>query len=334
MQIKDIPKNLLIYNSGGGIGDSIQILQLIETLKRELNSTDLYYLSAHNNHFNSTLKDFNCQIKTLDLNIKYFGFRWWHALLTKKAVKKNNISRFDLILDIQSKIRNSLILKTIPHKYFLSTSFNFKLSSVKSTIKKNKKIHNTILNALNSLLKTEYKMLDFDLNKIDKKFFIESERILPKNNYVGFSITQGNIYRKKEWPIENIVKVCKLLSEKDKIPVFFIEKSNKNLKNKIENLIPYALFPEHETEIASPALVTCMGKRLDCVITIDNGIMHMLSLSKVPMISLFGPTDSEKFAPEYKNSIILDSKKLYNTKNVSDITAEDVLKAIKLHLNF
>ena len=43
--------------------------------------------------------------------------------------------------------------------------------------------------------------------------------------------------------------------------------------------------------------------------------MHMLSLSKVPMISLFGPTDAEKFAPEYKNSIVLDSKKLYNTND-------------------
>ena len=62
--------------------------------------------------------------------------------------------------------------------------------------------------------------------------------------------------------------------------------------------------------------------------------MHMLSLSKVPMISLFGPTDSEKFAPQYENSVVLDSKKLYNTKNVAAITVEDVLEAAKRHLNF
>jgi ADP-heptose:LPS heptosyltransferase len=60
----------------------------------------------------------------------------------------------------------------------------------------------------------------------------------------------------------------------------------------------------------------------------------MLSLAKVPMIALFGPTDSEKFAPEYKNSIILDSKKLHNTKDISAITVEDVLMAAKQHLNF
>ena len=62
--------------------------------------------------------------------------------------------------------------------------------------------------------------------------------------------------------------------------------------------------------------------------------MHMLSLSKVPMIALFGPTNSEKFAPKYKDLIVLDSKKLYNTKSVSSITVEDVLNAAKLHLNY
>ena len=106
------------------------------------------------------------------------------------------------------------------------------------------------------------------------------------------------------------------------------------LKNKIQKLIPYSLFPEHESNLSSPALVTCLGKRLNFAITIDNGIMHMLSLSKVPIISLFGPTDSGKFAPRYKESIILDSKKIYNTKNISAITVEDVLTAAKQHLNF
>ena len=62
--------------------------------------------------------------------------------------------------------------------------------------------------------------------------------------------------------------------------------------------------------------------------------MHMLSLSKVPIISLFGPTDSKKFSPKYKDSKVLDSKKIYKSKNVSDITVQDVLQAVKQFLNF
>ena len=54
---------VLLYNSGGGIGDSLQILPLIETLKSEFKNANFYYLSAHENHFSTTLKDFNTHIK-------------------------------------------------------------------------------------------------------------------------------------------------------------------------------------------------------------------------------------------------------------------------------
>jgi len=327
-------KKILIYNSGGGIGDSIQILSLINTLKAEFNNAEFFYLSSHDNHFNLTLKDYNCQINTLDLNIKYFGFRWWHALIVKSSIKKNGIKSFDLIIDLQSKIRNSLILKTIPHEYFISSCFNFKLSKPVPNIKKNKKIDDTIIYAINSVFNKNMSLNEFNINSINNIFFMESKRLLPNNNYVGFSITQGNVYRKKEWPLENIIRLSNKLIDNSKMPIFFIEKKDKKLKDKIAKHIPQAQFPEHESNLSSPALVTCLGKRLDFAITIDNGIMHMLALSKVPMISLFGPTDSEKFAPTYEKSIVLDSKKLYNTKSISAITVEDVLHAAKLHLNF
>ena len=325
---------ILFYNSGGGIGDAIQILPLIDTLKAEFKNANFFYLCAHENHFNSTLNDLNCNIDTLDLGIKYFGFRWWHTLIIKNKIKKQNIETFDIVVDLQSKIRNSLILKMIPHKYFITSCLNFKLSRPKLDVKKQKKINNSILNAINYVLKTNFKLKEYNIDKIDKKFFIESEKLLPKNNYVGFSITQGNVYRKKEWPLKSIVEICSKLNQIGKIPVFFIEKKNYELINKIKNLIPSALFPENESNFASPALVICLGKRIDFAISIDNGVMHMLSLSKVPMILLFGPTDAEKFAPNYKGTIVLDSKKLYKLTNTSSISPEDVLTAAKHHLNF
>ena len=140
---------VLLYNSGGGIGDAIQILPLINTLKNELKNTKFYYLSAHENHFNSSLKDFNCKIETLNLEIKYFGFRWWHSLIVKKRITKLDIKSFDLIIDLQSKIRNSLILKIIPHKKFISSTFNFRLSKPKLNIKKQNRITEKILKAIN-----------------------------------------------------------------------------------------------------------------------------------------------------------------------------------------
>ena len=188
---------VLFYNSGGGLGDAIQILPLIDTIKKEFNEAKFYYLGAHTNHFNSALKDYNCPIDTLDLNIKYFGFRWWHTLILGNRIKTLKIKPFDLIIDLQSKIRNSIILKKLPHDYFISSCFNFRFSNPKLNIQKEKKINETIVNSINIIFKKNCRLIDYDINKIDKKFVIESERLLPKKGYIGMSITQGNIYRKK-----------------------------------------------------------------------------------------------------------------------------------------
>ena len=54
----------------------------------------------------------------------------------------------------------------------------------------------------------------------------------------------------------------------------------------------------------------------------------MVGLANIPMIVLFGPTDSDKFAPSINSIKILDSKKIYNTSNINSITVHDVFKLI------
>ena len=91
-------KKILFYNSGGGLGDSIQLFTLILSLKNHFKDSEFYYLGAHENHFQGKLKEFDIDIKTLDLGLKYFGFRWWHFLVVKKWVKISGIKKFDLII--------------------------------------------------------------------------------------------------------------------------------------------------------------------------------------------------------------------------------------------
>ena len=313
-------KKILVYNSGGGIGDSIQLIPLILSLEKFFVNAEVYYLGAHENHYLGKLKEYNIKIKTLNLGLQYFGFRLWHFFSAKKNFLNLKLNEFDLIVDCQSKLRNTIVLKQIPTKAFYSSTFNY-----------------TFCFGLERSAKefwSDLNLVDYDIKNIPKKYFDESIRLLPDKNYIGFSLTQGNVYRKKEWPLNKIIKLSEEFVKRNKIPVFLIEKKYQELKNKIKNSIPSALFPEHETSLDSPALVTCLGTRMDLVITIDNGIMHMLSLSKVPIISLFGPTNPLKFAPKHKNSKVLDSKKIYNSKNVSDISVEDVLLAVKQFVNF
>ena len=54
----------------------------------------------------------------------------------------------------------------------------------------------------------------------------------------------------------------------------------------------------------------------------------MMALADVPMIVLFGPTNSDKFAPKNNYTKILDSKKLHNTKDINSIDVDEVFSLI------
>jgi len=305
-------KKLLIYNSGGGIGDSIQLFPLILSLENLFEKSEIYYLGAHENHYLGGLKEYNIKVKTLNLGLKYFGFRWWHLFVAKKNFYKLKLDKFDLIIDCQSKFRNTVILKQIPSKTFYSSTFNNMFCSR--------------LEKPPEEFWHDLKKVNYNIKNIPRKYFDESVRLLPNQNYIGFSLTQGNVYRKKSWPIKNFINLAKKIIEIKKIPVFFVEKTNLDIINQIKSEIPESLFPELDSKLSGPPLVTALSTRLEKAVSIDNGVMHMISLANIPMVILFGPTDSEKFAPNYKKVIILDSKKLYNSDDISQIKIEDVQK--------
>ena len=316
-------KKILIYNSGGGLGDSIQIIPFLLSLKNHYRKSDIFYLGAHPNHFEGKLKEYNINIKTLELNLKYFGFRWWHLFFVKRNFKRKNEPKFDIIIDLQSKFRNSLILKMIPHVIFYSTTFSNLFLTKK--IKFNSKNH---IKNLGYLLDEKIKIINFNCNRLPKIFLNEAKRLLPKNNYIGFSVTQGNKYRKKSWSIYKFISLANKSLIKNKTPVFFVEKNQEHIIEKIKNQVPSAIFPETMSELACPALVTALSSRLDQAVSIDNGVMHMMALSNIPMIVLFGPTNSDKFAPKNNFTKVLDSKKIYKSSNIESISVEDVYELI------
>ncbi len=316
-------KKILLYNSGGGLGDSIQLFPFLISLQSHFKKSELYYLGAHENHFNGKLKEYNIKLENLDLNLKYFGFRWWHYLSVKSQFLKKGLRKFDLIIDLQSKIRNTLILKRIPHEMFYSTTFNGFLSS-----KKIKTYSSDHLENLSLFLEEDVIKLQFKVNKLSRDLISEAKRLLPNSNYVGFSITQGNEYRKKSWSLYKFTALANKILSKKKIPVFFIEKDKVELIEKIKSQVPSALFPELNSKLACPALVTALASRLETAVSIDNGIMHMMALANIPMVVLFGPTSAEKFAPKNKFTKILDSKKIYKSKDINSIEINEVLTLI------
>ena len=229
----------------------------------------------------------------------------------------------DLIIDLQSKLRNTIILNKIPHDHFYSPTYGFKFCTKKAEYSSENHLKN-----LSNFLNTNIGISKFSLNNLEEKYKSEAKRLLPDKNYIGFSLTQGNAYREKSWSINKFMDLATKIDEKNQVPVFFIKKEETELVNKIKSKIPNALFPEHHSDISCPALVTALASRLNLAITIDNGVMHMIGIANIPMIVLFGPTNSEKFAPKIDSIKILDSKLMHKSDDINSITVHDVYKHI------
>ena len=54
----------------------------------------------------------------------------------------------------------------------------------------------------------------------------------------------------------------------------------------------------------------------------------MIGLTETPLIVLFGPTNSEKFAPKNNYTKILDSKIIHKTSDIDSITVDEVYNLI------
>ena len=325
-------KKILIYNSGGGIGDSVQIVNLLVSLHEHYTDHEIFLLQAHqNNLFETTLKELNLNfIKKSSIELMYFGFRLKHYFQLNSLIKKNNIF-FDIIIDLQTKLRNTIILKKIPHSIFISSAFNnFFLQPKLKINNREKNIIQRITNYINILNDKKFISKKYNTNLIKKSYFEEVNKLLPENKYVGISITQGNLYRKKTLPLNYIIEVAQHLLSINKKPVFLIEKKHIKLKVEIERQLKGVIFPEFNTNINDPCLLLLLGKKMDYSISIDNGVMHILSLTNVPMIAIFGPTSPDKFAPKIDNIKILSSQKLFNSNNIDLITPKMIIEKIDL----
>jgi len=332
-------KNVLIYNSGGGLGDSLSIIPIIQWLKDKYNLPKIYYIqNGIHKHFNTSLKDYyNGFVHTIDFLPEDYSFatlkrikNYSHLKLGKKIVESINITNFDLIIDTQTRISNSLILKSIPHKYFISPCAKFILSNPKTFILNSKNICGRIFDYFEKTLKTQI-TIPTEIKNLPKKYTDEASKLFEDSKkYIGFSITSGHPNRKKEFSMKTIIDLANYYSNKNYIPTFLIEDKYSDKIDNIKKEVKDAYFPEHlvEKSYRNPFLVIAIGKKLKSAISIDNGIMHMLGLAGTKT-AIFFNKNSDKFKPMSKDNLKIYSSFKNRNKNVEDLTLNDIVSYLK-----
>ena len=134
-------------------------------------------------------------------------------------------------------------MRKIPHNHFYSTTYGGLFSSKKLKFKSKSHLEN-----LSIFLDEKIKLVNFNCNKLPKNLINEAKKLLPKTNYIGFSITQGNEYRKKVGLYISLSHLLINLLLKIKFQ-FFLLKNQEHIIEKIKNQVPGALFPETNSSL-------------------------------------------------------------------------------------
>ena len=162
---------------------------------------------------------------------------------------------------------------------------------------------------------------------IPKKFFEEAKRLIPNKNFIGFSITAGNPYRKKEFDLKEIIKVANHYS-KIFTPTFFVEKNKLDLINILKKEVKNCYIPEEKAleELRKPILITALGMLTNFNISINNGISHMLSFSNNKNYIFFNE-QAEKWKPANNLSFLYDCKQ--RDTEIDKLTSKHIIDFIE-----
>jgi len=320
-------KNILFINTGGGIGDALACLPTINYIIKHFHPQNIYYYSPLEKFwFENKLSEYKPKnLITLKNFPNHFGFKNNHLFLSKNLIKKFDFDKFDLIVDNQTRFKNALVYKRIPHKYYVSPCLNYLMNRPLKFLKKESQFAIRVVNYFNKIKNLNNNPI-YKLD-IPKNFFEEAKRLIPNKNFIGFSITAGNPYRKKEFDLKEIIKVANHYS-KIFTPTFFVEKNKLDLINILKKEVKNCYIPEEETskEFRKPILITALGMLTNFNISINNGISHMLSFSNNKNYIFFNE-QAEKWKPANNLSFLYDCKQR-NTQ-IDKLTSKHIIDFIE-----
>lgn len=158
---------------------------------------------------------------------------------------------------------------------------------------------------------------------------IAAERLPAGPVYVGFAVGSREV--KKNWPLDRFIDLAHRLAAAGRVPVFFNGPQEGAVVAQLRAAVPNALFPQAEpidADVAPLVFAMAIGERLSAAIANDSGMGHTLGALGVPLVSLFGPTDPDRWAPLTVRGVILRAQD-HGGDEMAAIPVEAALAAVE-----
>jgi len=334
------PSTIAVYVGLDFVGDGLIKLPFIRSLRQVFPKSHITWIAGtHKSEFKHSLAPLvrgllNEVIE--EANIGFIGVNeasFFQRLSDLKNFYKKPLNgrKFDLLIDTQTHVLTTLLVKTIRHKYFMSGCANFLFSSIKPP--KNFSRHLNLskrLVQLSEIAAGDSISLPPPPLPLEKKYRELAKKALPKkSNYIGIAPGAGDT--RKCWSLENFISVAKNVVKKNRVPVFFLGPNEERLLKYIKSEVPESIFPEwgkyRKHNIKGPAFVIALAERTKCSVSNDSGTAHMLDAGGSPVIKIFGRSLPGKYTGLTPGSVSIDSRDFGST-NINQIKPDFVNKVI------
>ncbi len=314
---------ILIYSFNDKIGDGLQKITFLQTLKKIFPESQITYTTTNT----TTLKN---QLSPL-VNPYIDEFIEYNQINSSilNLFNKNKIFKelyFDLIIDLQKVVIRTLKLKQIKHKFFFSAAANFLFSDYKN--KNNLEFKNLYIEQF------YFNILELISNqKFDKipNIHVPAYDITntPINSDIkkNIGIAPGAGDNDRRWPFSNYLEIANMLRDKGYKIYFFIGPDEKNLlKECLNNNFDCPEWLNGEQISKDIRFTMNLAKKMSCLLTNDGGTSWIFQFAGVKTLKIFGLTDAKKFSrPGFSQSISIQD---YGYKSINDFPVKDYEKKL------
>lgn len=227
----------------------------------------------------------------------------WLELLRRPLAGR----RFDLVIDTQRRVLTSLIVKRIAHGVFVSGAAGFMLSDRRPPVagaKPRSMVRQmlTLIETASGAQARPEAPLRLDAASMDA-----ARRLLPDGSaYIGLAPGAGG--RHKCWPVNRFIDLAQRIAKSGRVPVFILGPGEEEWSD-LCRTVPGARLVLQDAAAqgiaVTPMLTIAVARHFAAAVANDSGAGHMLAAADIPLVSLFGPTQPEKFAPMTKRLTVL-----------------------------
>jgi len=297
----ETPGTVLVYVGLDLVGDGLIKLPFLRALRNAFPKAEITWLAGKGKSvYAHGLAPLVRGLADAVVEEAEVGRRWQEVLAPPLKGTPLEGRRFDLVIDTQRRVGTTLLLRRIPHGSFISGAGGYFFSSRRPEQRRAKPP--AMVRQLLDLVELASGAPADPRGDLpgDPRLDDLAAGLLPAGrSYIGLAPGAGG--KHKCWPLERFIELGAAQQAAGRTVVVFLGPEESEWAEVVAEALPGALLPLQAEAVQrlgpSPLVTIALAQRLALAVANDAGVGHMMAAANCPLISLFGPTPPEKFAP-------------------------------------